>query len=266
MASNDPESVSDSSESEALQPSTQSEMPAAKQSRIISRVLSPAVKFWLKSQLELVENLALSIQSGDRQLLNGVIQTVTVSADRAIYQGLHFNQVRLTAEQIWFNLRQVVQGKAFQLLKPFDLQGSVHLAATELNSSLQSPLLQEPVKNFLLMLLQDEADVEASNAAWELKDPKIVLDVERITLGAVLVAANGKEVSAAIRTRLAIAQGNCLVLQNPEWLPHINAQRGLPIKELENHVFQLGSHVNIENLLISADGLTCQGRIVVMPE
>jgi len=266
MASNDSASAPDFSESEVPQPDTQSETPPAKQSRIISRVLSPAIKFWLKSQLEQVENLALSIQAGDRQLLEGIIQTVTVSADRAIYQGLHFNQVKLTAEQIWFNLRQVVQGKALQLLKPFDLQGSVHLAATELNSSLKSPLLEEPIKNFLLMLLQDDVPLDGGDATWEIKNPKIVLDFERITLGAVLVSADGKEVSAAIRTKLAIAQGNCLVLQNPEWLPHINAQRGLPIKELENHVFQLGEHVNIENLLISAAGLTCCGRIVVMPE
>ena len=56
---------------------------------MISTVVSPAVQFWLRSQVEAVETLQFKLRGRDRQILRGHIPTVSIAACRAIYQGLH---------------------------------------------------------------------------------------------------------------------------------------------------------------------------------
>ena len=48
--------------------------PPRKQSRLIARVLAPAVQFWLRSQLSQIEDLQIKIEAGDRQLLSVLLQ------------------------------------------------------------------------------------------------------------------------------------------------------------------------------------------------
>ena len=55
-------------------------------SGLISKVLAPAVRLWLKSQTEHLEDLKLSIQAGDRQILSGKIPRIEASVVAAVYQ------------------------------------------------------------------------------------------------------------------------------------------------------------------------------------
>ncbi|NEQ43643.1 MAG: DUF2993 domain-containing protein [Leptolyngbya sp. SIOISBB] len=108
-------------------------------SRIISRVLPPAIRLWLSTQLEYVENLQFQIQGRDREILSGHIPEIYLSAQKAVYQGIHLSQAAATARSIQVNLGQVMRRKPLRLLAPFPISGEVELTEADFNDSLQSP-------------------------------------------------------------------------------------------------------------------------------
>ena len=80
-------------------------------SNLISKILSPALRLWLRSQVEQAEELEIQIQGQDRQILRGYVPEVSLQTRRAIYQGLRLGQVLLQGENIHINIGQVVKGK-----------------------------------------------------------------------------------------------------------------------------------------------------------
>ena len=273
------DSETDDSETEEMKPSAGAETEtepsllgrkaALGQQQIISKVLTPAVKLWLRSQLDQAEALQVEVEAGDRQLLSGAIGRVAVAAEKAIYKGLHLTQVQVSGEGIRMNLNQMLRGKPFRLLAEFPVTGQVCLSAADLNASLQAPLLANAVIDFLLMLLQAEGDSELADQNAQtliLKDPQASLSEGQITLNATLVSDSGDAIPVVVRTGLTVENGSTLKLDRPQWLPHANAQRGLPLKELDGFAFNLGSHVTLEELTIAPEQIVCRGRVIVMPE
>ncbi len=235
-------------------------------SHVISRVLSPAVGLWLKSQLEHVEDLQVQITAGDRQLLSGCIASVTVSASYAVYQGLHVRQVSLTGETIRTNLGQVLRGKPFRLVEGFPVEGNLRIHATDLNTSLRSPLLAKAVTDFLLTLLQPEPEMpQSGNPSIHLQDPQVDLYDGGLTLSATLLSERGGANSVAVRTQLAVSEENQLQLLNPQWLPHARAKKGMAIADLQGYTLDLGSDTQIQDLTIQDQHITLRARLMVQP-
>ncbi len=239
------------------------------QSRIISTVLAPAVRLWVRSQLEHVDDLHLTLEAGDRQLLSGCISRVSVSAQNAVYRGLHLSQVSIVAEQIRTNLAQVLRGKPLRLLEPFPIAGEVLLYETDLNASLQAPLLANGVIEFLLTLLRsDEAGDDLAHQSPQeirLQNPQVMLGEGQVTLTATLVTTSEQPTTVVIRTGLRLSQGNQLHLDHPQWLPHANARQGLPLRDLDGFAFDLGD-VSLKELNLEPGQIRCCGQIMVIPE
>lgn len=238
---------------------------AAKGSRLISKVLAPAVRLWLRSQVEQVEELQVQIESGDRQILSGCIPQIALSAKNAIYQGLALSQIELTGQNIRVNAGQVVRGKPLRLLEPIAIQGSVLLAAADLNSSLNAPLLKSGVTEFLQTLLRSGAAGIGSDRELNFQNLSIQLRSNLVVLGANLISDSGNETPIAIRTGFDLAAPNLLKLVNPQWLPHATAKRGLPLSDLDGYTFNLGSETEIQELTIDPDKVTCVGKLTVIP-
>ena len=133
---------------------------SGKGSRLIGRILPAAVRFWLRSQVEQVDSLSLALEGRDRQLLSGYLPGVSVSAEQAIYQGIHIGQLQLSAQDIRINVGQVVRGKPLRLLKVFPVLGEVALTSDDLNASLSSELLAGGLRDFWQSLLQIPALAE----------------------------------------------------------------------------------------------------------
>ena len=232
---------------------------------LISRVLSPAIQLWLKSQVEQVEQLDVTINARDRQLLAGTIPQVTLCARRTIYQGLHLSNIDLTGENIRVNLSQVARGKALQLLEPITVTGTISLAEADLNASLAAPLLADAVKLFLLELLKSGALEEAdSTEDLNLQNLKMRLVPEVLTLRADLISQTGQATEIAIRSEFKLPQPNQLQLHKPQWIPHFNAKRGLRLKELDGYTFDLGD-TNLDAFTIDDGELICKGQLLVRP-
>lgn len=240
-------------------------LPTEKRSRLISRVLSPAVSWWLRSQLDHVEDLQFAIDAGDRQLLAGNINQVSASASRAIYQGLHLSQVQVRGQDIQTNLRQVLRGKPLRLLAKFPVRGEIMLTEADLNASLTAPLLANAIADFLLSFLQPEASLaeSATPNGPRLENGQASLDADQISLSGLWVEA---ETTTPIRitTELSIRQGNVLKLQNVKFLRY-EADQAVPMTIPSSLVFPLGSDVRLEAFEIRAGCLVCRGEVMVTP-
>ena len=242
------------------------------QSRLISTVLSPAVRLWLRSQLEHVDDLQLTIEAGDRQILSGCINGVSVSARNAVYRGLHLSQVSLMGEQICTNFAQVLRGKPLRLTKAFPIAGDVLVYEADLNQSLQAPLLAQGVIEFLLTLLRSDSTAPEDDLAQQapqdiqLKEPQVILGDGHVTLAATLVTVSNQPTSVIIRTGLRLSDGNQLHLDRPHWLPHAKARQGMPLRDLDGFAFDLGSDVSLQTLSLEPGQIRCRGQIMVTPE
>ncbi|BAU11233.1 hypothetical protein LEP3755_17260 [Leptolyngbya sp. NIES-3755] len=244
---------------------TEMEESTGKRSRLISKVLAPAVRLWLRSQVEHVEDLHVEITAGDRQILSGYIEQLEISAKNAIYQGLALNQIQLTGQNIRVNAGQIVRGKPLQLLEPIRIQGSVLLEEADLNTSLKAPLLKAGVTEFLQTLLRSGTAGISNDRDLNLQNLTIQLRSQQVVLGATLISDSGNETPIAIRTGFALAAPNLLKLVNPQWLPHAAAKRGLPLSDLDGYTFNLGDETEIHELAIDPEKVTCQGKLIVLP-
>ena len=246
-------------------------LPVPIQSHVISTILTPALRLWLRSQAEQAEDLYLLIEGGDRQLLKGLVPRVTISAKNVLYKGLYLSRITLVGRGIKVNFGQILRRKPLRLERTIPVQAEVQLTQEDLNDSLQSPLLSIAIIDFLVDLLR-------AGAAPDLVDPSgkkaIVLDNLRakiapgvLTLRADLISATqGTATPFVLRTGLRAVNGRQLLLQNPEWLPTPNAKRGLALHDLDEFPLDLGSDVEIQELVLGDRVLTCRGKINVVPE
>jgi hypothetical protein len=258
--------MTDSQSPSLPSPDPATDVAQASRSRLISSVLSPAVRLWLRSQLEQVEHLQVNLEAGDRQLLSGTVQRVTVKAQNAVYRGLHLAQVELTGEQIQTNLRQLMRGQPLRLSQSFPIAGMVRLTEADLNQSLRSPLLAQAVTDFLLLLLsQETAEQAGGKAALTLEQPQITLQTDSLTLVAHLGSTGSKPTPIALRTGLQLASAQALKLIRPQLLPHATARQGLPLRDFDGYTIDLGSQVSLTELMLEPGQLACCGQILVTP-
>lgn len=230
---------------------------------LISRVLAPAVQRWLKSQVDRVDQLEVKINARDRQLLAGTIPRLTLTAAGAVYQSLHLSQVNLSGSNIRVNLKQVIQGKPLQLLEAIPVAGTISLTAADLNASLGAPLLADAVKLFLLDLLRSGTiDTSTDDPDLNLQNLQVRLSPDQLTLRADLISQTGQSTEIALRSRVQLTQPNRLELDQPEWLPHFNAKRGLALAELQGYGFDLGD-AQLDDLAITEGHLTAIGKLWV---
>jgi len=222
-----------------------------KKSHFLTTILTPALRVWLTSQLETVQGLQLHLTSSDQQLLRGVIPQIFLESDFAIYQGLQFDEISLTAEQICVNVTNLLKGQSLQLLNPIPLSGNIRITNNHLNHSLASPLLQSGVKDLLSLLLKTDA---IPALYWE----KITLDHNQFIL-------EGKQSSSPfvpikLQAEVTLSSPQHLLI-SPVQLEGINSEETIAPVE-----FNLGSQVQLKTLNLTQEAVFVQGCLIVVPE
>lgn len=235
----------------------------SKNSRMISKVLSPAIQLWLRSQVEQVESLQFKISGGDRQIISGHIPRVSIAASRAVYQGLHLSQLQLEGNSIRVNLGQIIKGKPLRLLEPVPVVGQLQLLGSDLQASLQAPMLSNALTEFLNSLLKSN---ELINSADDLKQreiswQKVDIDKGQITLVGTITDALNQTTSVVIRAGVQLVTPQVLKL-NPL---QIQLSPTSPPLNLDGFQVDLGSEVNLQELALTPGQLTCRGRLTVLP-
>jgi len=234
---------------------------------LISKVLAPAVRLWLRSQVKSIEELDFQIEGSDRQILAGYIPKVAIAARQAVYQGLSLSRVDLVGETIRINLRQVLQGKPLKLLEVVPIRGSLLWNEADLNASLKSPLLANALAEFFLTWLKESADllpedlIHGTKEPLMLKDAQVVIDHNQVTLK--LDWRSTPSISTTLQTRLSLVSGNRLKLEQPHLLACVAHETSLT--QLQDYEVELGSDVELQDLRLELGKLWVQGQINVLP-
>lgn len=233
----------------------------------IGTALSTAVRLWLRSQLEAVEDLQVQIEVRSRQAIAGRIPTVTVAAREAIYQGLYLRQISLMAKNIQVNLSQILKGQPLRLQEPIPVTGELVLQEADLNNSLTSPLLTNGLTEVLTILVKkaDKLGNGTINLANLLKDRQISwqqinLDHSQLIINGICCDLSGQQTPVSLRTNIKLENGHKLQLHRIQIELSL-----LPMIDLDNFELYLGSEVDIQELTLNPGQLICRGRILVNP-
>lgn len=267
-------------------------------SRIIGKMLPPAVQLWMRSQVEQVGQVAINLDGSDRQILSGYLPEVTVSAKKAIYKGIAIKQVNLSASDIRINIGQVVRGKPLRLLKTFPVQGEAEISAADLDASLNSSLLIAGLTDFWRSLIKIPAFARSAQAVYGQLPihPDVMVQNPQLRLGeaclglsfypAIASMDTSPDASAAktadqpviLGTGLSVAEQHYLQLDSPCWLASLddlstffddeaNAESGhrQTIAALEGFRWDLGKETQLTQLSLHPDQLRFCGQVRVTP-
>jgi LmeA-like phospholipid-binding len=223
--------------------------------RIITKVLTSAIKLWLRSQLNQVSHLEVQITASDRQLLSGCIPGVSISASNAVYQGLHVTQVELRAENIQLNVASILKGQPLQLSAIVPVFGKLIITEDDLNNSLSSPLLLTAINDVLITVLAEYSlNFQAIN--WR----KITLDNQVLILHGIPIS----ETEGAffnIYLGLELLNGQELQLTQVQ----VKTEQEMLLEKNSPYMINLGTDVDLERISLIPEQLSCYGRINVNP-
>ncbi|MTJ19939.1 DUF2993 domain-containing protein [Dolichospermum sp. UHCC 0352] len=223
--------------------------------RIITKVLTSAIKLWLRSQLNQVSHLEVQIEASDRQLLSGYIPGVSISASNAVYQGLRVTQIELEAEKIQLNVAAILKGQPLQLSAIVPVVGKLIITAQDLNNSLSSPLLLTAINDGMIPLLA-EYSLNYPFITWE----KITLDNQVLILHGIPIS----ETEGAffnIHLGLELRNGQELQLTQVQ----VKTDQEVLLERNSPYMINLGTDVDIEKISLLPEQLTCYGRININP-
>jgi hypothetical protein len=239
-------------------------MKIQNKSEIISHILTPAIKFWLRSQLETVEDLTMEIHAGDKQILTGKINQVSLETTKAIYQGIHVSKASVNTENIAVNLGGILRGKPLKLLQPIFVQGEVILSDNDLQTSLESTLLHQGLIDLVSLLLnhQQIPNYEKILAQYNFFWHNITLKDDKFILSAILTNSIEQKFNLTITSNLTLKDDQTLLFNPIEII-------GIPdIKNIIIHHFEvdLGNDVALEKLTLTSQNLSCLGKLKVVSE
>ncbi|MDF2388932.1 DUF2993 domain-containing protein [Nostoc ellipsosporum NOK] len=228
---------------------------SSKKIRVITNVLTKAIKLWLKSQVSQISQLEVEIRASDRQILSGCIPWVSIFASHAVYQGLHITRIQLVAENIQINIGSVLKGQPLRLLETVSVFGDLCVEENDLNNSLSSELLSTALNDVLLKLLPEHS-AKSKPISWR----KITLDKNQVII-------NGMLAPTIEAQQLDIYL--CLELHNTQELQLSQIQvmeNDIPLLEgNDSYNLYLGSDVDIKELTLIPGKLECRGQINVNP-
>ncbi len=233
-----------------------------RKSEIISRFLNPAIKYWLKTQLETVEDLEIKITAGDSKILRGKIDEVFLTTSKAVYQGIHVNQATVKTEKIAVNLGGVLKGKPLNLLQPIFVDGEIKLNKNDLQTSLNSALLQQGLVDLMELLLKEKSIDNYDNivSQYQFDWQKLTIYPEKFMLDAILTNQQQRTFSFKLTSCLTSKDSHTLSLCpiQMEGIPE------MPLIVLNDFAVDLGTDVEIKTLQLSATELLCQGKAKVV--
>jgi len=232
-------------------------------SNLIGKVLAPALRFWLRSQVETVKTLELDIEGQDGQILRGHVPGVQLNTEQALYRGLQLGKVLLRGENIRINIGQIIKGKPLRLLEPIQVWGTVQLSAQDLQASLTSEVLSSALQELLVALLQNQGIEDAPQrlAAYTFTWQAIALQEQGFTLQGWTALGQEKPAPLVIRAQLSLGDGKTLYLR------HLNLE-GVPILgsgNIADITLDLGTDVELEAINLSSEELSCLGHLLIRP-
>lgn len=226
-----------------------------KKVKIITKVLTSAIKLWLRTQLNQVSDLDVQIKASDRQLISGSIPGVSIYASKAVYQGLHITEIELYAEKIQLNVSSILRGQPLKLSAIVPVVGKLIVEEQDLNNSLSSPLLLTAISDLLITLLP-QSELNSQSLTWR----KITFDNQLLILHGT-TTSDTHETFFNIHLDLKLLNGQELQFTQVE----IKGDQGVILERYAPDMINLGTDVDIQEISLKPGQLTCYGRININP-
>jgi hypothetical protein len=224
---------------------------------VIAKLLSGAVKLYLRSQVEAVEALQVKILGKSKQILQGYIPQVLLSCDRAVYQGLHLSQVQLNGRDIAVNLPEVIKRQPLKLLEAVFVEIQLRLGAADLQASLDSALLQSGLSDLWQMILtaqnnDDSQELTQLKVEWQ----TIAIANNQLNFAGIYQDASGETRTIALSTGIDLANAHTLCLSP------LNITSNLSSDSLKRQLeIDLGTDIALQELAIESEQILCRGKI-----
>ncbi|MEY2834079.1 MAG: hypothetical protein RLZZ574_3339 [Cyanobacteriota bacterium] len=224
---------------------------------MIAKLLSGAVKLYLRSQVEAVEALQVKILGKSKQILQGYIPQVLLSCDRAVYQGLHLSQVQLNGRDIAVNLPEVIKRQPLKLLEAVFVEIQLRLGAADLQASLDSALLQSGLSDLWQMILtaqnnDDSQELTQLKVEWQ----TIAIANNQLNFAGIYQDASGETRTIALSTGIDLANAHTLCLSP------LNITSNLSSDSLKRQLeIDLGTDIALQELAIESEQILCRGKI-----
>ena len=226
---------------------------------MISKLLSTAVKLYLRSQVKQVENLQVKIVGRDRQILQGYIPQIFLSCTHAEYRGLCLSQVELNGSDIAFSLLEVVKRKPLKLLEPVFVQIQLKIDAAGLQASLDSPLFQSGLDDLWQMVLSAQTNILAEWDRSTIKWSRMAIANNKLNLFGTHQGTFGEVKELCLSAGIELANNHTLCLY-----PLQIVSESCLVDELEKELkIDLGTDVAIEQLSVESEHIMCLGKIKV---
>jgi len=237
-------------------------MVSSPSSQIISKILSPAVQFWLHSQVEEVKTLQFKIQGRDQEILHGYIPSIYLYSQAAIYQGLHLGQIEVLAANIRINIGQILRGKPLHLLEPIQVSGQVKITKSDLKASLNSSLLSHAFNDLLLLLLESsgvrefERFLTEGSVRWQ----NIDLGEKNFKIQGIWTKQNNAQYPFTLISGLRLSSPQIIHLYSLQ-IEGLPSPYQVNLTELP---IELGNDVKLSTLLVSEDEVTAEGQAIII--
>ena len=228
---------------------------------MITKLLSAAVKLYLRSQVSQVEDLQVRISGKNRQILQGYIPQVFLSCKKGVYQGLYLREIEVRGNDIAVNLPEVLKQKPLRLLEPIIVEIKVCLDANDLSNSLTSNLLQSGLTDLWQIILKaDRASstnlqLTGSNIEWT----NIAIADRALNFSGTYQNYLGDNQRLTLSTGVSLANSHTLCLSPLK----INNKLDYGDELKEKLKIDLGTDVDLEKLIIEFEQLLCWGKITV---
>ena len=221
----------------------------------IDKLLSTAVKLYLRSQVTQAEDLQVKIIGKNRQILQGYIPQVFLSCNRAVYQGLYLRQVELKGSEIAFNLPEVLKKKPLKL-EPILVDIKLSLDATDLQASLDSSLLQSGLSDLWQIILSANNIFPTALADLVIEWHSIKIAAGDLNLIGTYQDNTGKTKELNLFTRINLTDSHTLCLSPLKIKSEFLCDRTAEKLEID-----LGTDVVIEQLVMESEQILCSGKI-----
>jgi LmeA-like phospholipid-binding len=225
---------------------------SSKPQGIISSLLAPACAAWLRTQVSEVESLDVQIAAKDRQILSGTIPAVAILATKTVYRGISLQKIKLLADQIEVNLRQVMRGKPLRVLHPIEVDLEATIDDADLLSSLTAPLLSGAVNQLIAQVLALPA------GDWLLVWQSAQIETGKLTLQG-QVQQDNSSLPINICAGIALLEGRII------HLAPLAIDCELVDKPVESYSIDLGDEVNLRELVLAEGELHCAGQVRIRP-
>jgi LmeA-like phospholipid-binding len=224
---------------------------------VIGKLLSSAVKLYLRSQVKGVEDLQVKIIGQNQQILQGYIPQVYLSCDRAIYQGLNLSQVQLKGADIAVNLSEVIKQKPLKLLEPVLVELQLRLDAADLQTSLDSALLQGGLSDLWQMILAAQNNADSQEfLPLKIEWQSLAIAHNQLNLVGIYQNRNGATQKLTLSTGINLTNPHTLDLSP------LNITSDLLQGNLDRPLkIGLGTDIVLQAVTIESEQISCSGKI-----